>query len=674
MSFIRPLRVFVLGLVLPVVSVFATVSGNIRGVVHDPQHRPVAHAQARLKAVSSDFQQTTETTEAGEFAFPSVPVGEYIVIVGAPGFSSQSKTLVVNSGSAPVLHYQLAISTIQEAVHVNATTEGVDAESSSRTTLVSRQQIARYAGVDSANSFRIVTEFVPGAYMVHDQLHVRGGHQVTWAIDGVPLPNTNIASNVGPQFNPKDIDYLEAQSGSYSADNGDRTYGVFNVAPRTGFERDRQAELVTSYGNYHSTDDQLSFGDHTQKFAYYASIHGNRSDYGLEPPTRVNLHNQTSGGGGFASLIYNAGASDQLRFDGSFGANHFQVPNDKPAQDSGIRDREREQDAFGTFSWVHNFSVGAVMTASPFYHFNRSAFEGGQADVPSTINNRASKYEGGQLSLAATRGRSNFRAGLYSFAQQDNTFFSVVANDGSGVALRQRVSPGGDLEAAFFEEQFKLTTWLTLNGGLRLTHFGGLLNENAVDPRIGVAVRIPRLGWVLRGSYARFYQAPPLDTLFGPLLQFAAAQGAIFLPLHGERDEQHEIGITIPLHDWTADFAYFRTGAHNFFDHDVIGNSNIFLPLTVQSARIRGYETTVKSPRMFGHYHAHLAFSNQQAEGFGGVTGGLLSFAPPKTGGFYLDHDQRNTLVDRSGRRTSMGTFRRFQFLLRFGFSEWKRS
>jgi outer membrane receptor protein involved in Fe transport len=32
------------------------------------------------------------------------------------------------------------------------------------------------------------------------------------------------------------------------------------------------------------------------------------------------------------------------------------------------------------------------------------------------------------------------------------------------------------------------------------------------------------------------------------------------------------------------------------------------------------------------------------AEGFGSVTGGLLNFAPPVTGGFYLDHDQRNTL------------------------------
>ena len=46
----------------------------------------------------------------------------------------------------------------------------------------------------------MITDYTPGAYVVHDQLHIRGGHQVSWLLDGVPVPNTNIASNVGPQF------------------------------------------------------------------------------------------------------------------------------------------------------------------------------------------------------------------------------------------------------------------------------------------------------------------------------------------------------------------------------------------------------------------------------------------------------------------------------------------
>ena len=30
---------------------------------------------------------------------------------------------------------------------------------------------------------------------------------------------------------------------------------------------------------------------------------------------------------------------------------------------------------------------------------------------------------------------------------------------------------------------------------------------------------------------------------------------------------------------------YFLTGARNFFDHDVIGNSNIFFPLTIDHCK-----------------------------------------------------------------------------------------
>ena len=106
-------------------------------------------------------------------------------------------------------------------------------------------------------------------------LHMRGGHQVDWLIDGVPVPNTNIASNLGPQIDPKDIDYLEIQRGSYDAQYGDRTYGIFrHIVPRSGFERDNEAELVTSFGNWYQTNDQLNLGGHTSRFAYYASVNG----------------------------------------------------------------------------------------------------------------------------------------------------------------------------------------------------------------------------------------------------------------------------------------------------------------------------------------------------------------------------------------------------------------
>jgi len=102
--------------------------------------------------------------------------------------------------------------------------------------------------------------------------------------------------------------------------------------------------------------------------------------------------------------------------------------------------------------------------------------------------------------------------------------------------------------------------------------------------------------------------------------------------------------LTIPLAGWTFDVSNFRTGAKNFFDHDILGNSNIFFPLTIERARIRGWEATANSPRIAGRAQFHAVYSHQYAEGAGGVTGGLTDFEPPDEGYFFLDHDQRSTL------------------------------
>ncbi|HEX7961802.1 MAG TPA: TonB-dependent receptor [Terriglobales bacterium] len=630
----------------------ASVFGTIKVIVHDSQHRPVQHAKVMVESTSSDVKQTANTDAEGIATVLNVPVGEHRISVSALTFDAQQQLVMVASGTLQELHFQLAPATVQQNVEVSGTPELVNPSSSTPETLVSRADISQSPGADRTNSMSMITNFVPGAYMVHDQLHVRGGHQVTWAIDGVPVPNTNIASNVGPQFDPKDIDYLEVQRGGYSPEFGDRTYGVFNVITRSGFERSREGELLTSYGNYNFTDTQLSFGNHTDRFAYYFSVNGNRSDYGLETPTDNLLHDQVAGGGAFTSLIYNATPQDQLRFVGSVRGDYYQVPNEPDAQAAGVRGREREQDAFANFSWIRTFGAGSVLTVSPFYHFNRAAFEGGAADVPSATNNRGSHYAGGQISLAVIKGKNNAKAGIYAFGQHDNTLFSVVANDGSGDALSQRQRATGALQAVFLEDQFKATSWLTLNGGIRLTHFSGAIHEDAASPRAGLALRLPRLNWVLRASYGRFYQAPPLNTVSGPLLDLALNQGFGFLPLRGERDEQHDVGITIPMKGWVAEADYFRTGARNFFDHDVIGNSNIFFPLTIESVRIRGTEVTLRSPHLWRDLDAHLAYSHQTVEGSGAVTGGLTDFSPPDEGLFFLDHDQRDTLS--AGFRTSL--------------------
>src|SRR5207253_3183363 len=103
---------------------------------------------------------------------------------------------------------------------------------------------------------------------------------------------------------------------------------------------------------------------------------------GLATPTAEVLHDEAHGAGGFASLIYNATLRDQLRLVAALRADRYEVPNDADAQAAGIRDSERERDAFINFSWVRTLGADLLLTVSPFYHFNRADFIGGRTDTP----------------------------------------------------------------------------------------------------------------------------------------------------------------------------------------------------------------------------------------------------------------------------------------------------
>jgi outer membrane receptor for ferrienterochelin and colicin len=637
------MKLFLAIAVIPL-ACWAVVVGSVRGRVEDPAHRPVQGATVTLKSSSSEYSQTLATNAEGVFEAPSVPVGAYQVIVKGEGFATSAGQVVVASGSAPLLHFQLEIGAVQQQITVPAAALVVNPEQVTPTTMIDRKEIQMTPGADLSNSLAAITDYVPGAWVTHDQLHLRGGHQVTWAIDGVPIPNTNIASNVGPQIDPKDIDYLEAQRGGYSAQYGDRSYGVFNVIPRTGFEKTSQGEFFTTFGTFHQTNDQLNFGSHTDKFAYFGSVNGNRSDYGLQTPGPDLLHDRVWGLGGTGTLVYNRDANNQFRFVTSTRRDDYQIPNDPDAQAAGIRDTERERDSLATLSWIHTFRPSLLLTVSPFYHYNRANYDGGPGDPVSTTQHRGSQYAGAQIALSAVTSRHNASAGIYAFGQHDDELVNLNANGEPNLSVAQGRITTGHLEALFFEDQYRASSWLTLTAGIRLTHFSGAISENAASPRLGGSIRIPHLHWVLRGFWGRYYQAPPLSTVAGPLLDFAVSQGLGFIPLRGERDEEHQFGLTIPFRGWAFDVNNYHQRARNYFDHNALRNSNVFFPLTIDSARLYGWEVSIRSPQIFHRGEVYLSYANARAEAAGALTGGLTDFSPPSSGYFLLDHDQRHTL------------------------------
>ena len=108
----------------------------------------------------------------------------------------------------------------------------------------------------------------------------------------------------------------------------------------------------------------------------------------------------------------------------------------------------------------------------------------------------------------------------------------------------------------------------------------------------GFAVKVPRLNWVFRGFYGHYYQAPPLVTATGALLGLASSQNFSFRSLctaSGTKNTSLASGFPIAAGPWTPITSTPRPT--NWLDHNNIGESNLFWPITWDAAVIQGLGT-----------------------------------------------------------------------------------
>jgi hypothetical protein len=200
---------------------WAAAYGSVSGIVRDDSDRPVAWAKVVLESAAHAITER-QTDSTGRFDFPKVAIGQYILTISRRDFASLSQPVTVEAGYFPFANIVLKPPSELTEVIVTASLLPVVA-SVTPITMVSQEDIKNTPGASNVNSNAMITDYVPGAYQAHDMLHMRGGHQTNWLIDGVEIPNTNIAENLGPTINPQDVETLGIERGSYLADEGDRT-------------------------------------------------------------------------------------------------------------------------------------------------------------------------------------------------------------------------------------------------------------------------------------------------------------------------------------------------------------------------------------------------------------------------------------------------------------------
>ena len=144
-------------------TVWAQGTGEITGLVTDPQGAVVSDAQVTLTNSATGDKRTTMTSAAGMYRFPALPiVGTYTVEVAPKGFKSVKIAGIVPSvGTTVTQDVKLELGATTEQVTVEAGAEVVQTTESSLSQLVDRN-IWQNAPLQVRNQNSFI-ELVPGA-------------------------------------------------------------------------------------------------------------------------------------------------------------------------------------------------------------------------------------------------------------------------------------------------------------------------------------------------------------------------------------------------------------------------------------------------------------------------------------------------------------------------------
>src|SRR5580765_3273542 len=244
----RMMKNFILAALLVLLGSIAAVaqsSASIHGRVADERNAIVARAEVKLRSrVGAEL--ATTTGDNGEYAFQTVPPGDYFVDVRAKGFSNFiSQPVRLARGESLTNDVQLSIETISESVVVTATgtTQRAD-EISKAVTVIDDQSIETKRRLTLTESLRgvpgvrIQQQGSPGELTT---IRLRGQRNFDTAIlfDGLRVRDASDINGSAVSFItdllPADLDRIEVLRGSGSAIYGTNAIGgVINLVPRTG--------------------------------------------------------------------------------------------------------------------------------------------------------------------------------------------------------------------------------------------------------------------------------------------------------------------------------------------------------------------------------------------------------------------------------------------------------
>ncbi|MFT4066156.1 TonB-dependent receptor [Paraburkholderia sp.] len=657
---------------------YASDDSSVTGMVADSSGKPVGNATVTLQNASGKAMATVQTDANGHFTLAHVDPGSYAIVVSAPGFASGSSIATITPAQQNPVSIVLAKSDTLDvqvnAQRLNRARNDLLPETGSSVYRFSQSDISDLPAGQNTPLNQVLLQAPGVASDSFGQLHVRGDHaNLQYRINGIIIPEP--ISGFGQSLDTRIIDQMNLLTGALPAQYGYRTAGIVDIRTKTG--DDGSGGSIDVFGGSHQTIRTSGdvFGSRGP-FSYYFSGAIGENNLGIENPTSSAspLHDHTREGNAFGYMSYIINPLTRVSVMFGVASNQFQIPNTpgltpsfalngvNSFDSSQLNETQSELNQFAAIA-LQGTNGGALDYQLAFVtRYSRTQFN------PDPIgdllfNGVASKdfhsdtANGLQFDTTyRLNDKHTIRAGV--FAQQEHAVFdndlTVFPVDENGnqssdqpLNIPDASSKTGYLYSAYVQDEWKATSKLTINYGLRYDKMDEYVSASQLSPRVGVVYALTPSTTVHAG-YARYFTPPAFELVSNAdIARFAGTTAQVNGqndPVQPERSHYFDLGITqqiTPALSVGLD-AYYKKST-NLLDEGQFGTALIFTPFNYQYGRVYGVELTTNYRQGNVSAYANVALSRAQGKN---INSAQFNFDADELAYIsnhwvYLDHDQR---------------------------------
>ncbi len=515
-------------------------------------------------------------------------------------------------------------------------------------------------------------------------IHIRNEHaNLQYRLNGVIVPEA--ISGFGTTFDPRIASSIQLITGTLPAQYGYRTAGVINFKTQSG-TLDNGGEIGAYGGSFGWFEPSAMLRGSSGDLSYFVSGSYLKNDIGIENPlpTRKPIHDRTTQVRPFVYVSDVLSPSSRISvFAGSF-IGHFEIPNVTGVQQgfevngvdtfdaAKLDQNQREITHYGVATYQYagdtfNFQI------APFIRYSQTKFttDPNHGDVILTgfaDAARLSSLAAGLQADASQEIGSKHTVRFGIFFQNEHTTSDVVStvlpsNDcgadpnciitpTSNVPfnITDQGSKTGQLYGIYLQDEWKLTSKLTLNYGARFDVVRAFTKESQLSSRANLVWNATPLT-TLHLGYARNFTPPPQE-LIAPatvtLFNNTTKQSQVRFgdPVKAEREHYFDGGVEQRIKGGfkVGLDAYYKI-KRNLLDEGQFGSSLVLSPFNYA----KGYAWGVELSGNYTHgpidLYANVARGDEKAKD---IVSAQYFFAPDELAYIqnhyiYTDHSQRWT-------------------------------